>query len=302
MQRNGYLLSSLAAAAACVFWGGTVVAVRFVIDQTDPYTVALLRHGIGTTLMLPVLALVSVRRIAARDLLPIAALGVAMFGLFSYFSAGGLAYIPAARGALILTTMPLLTVVFAALLRIERLTVPKLAGIALTIGGVAVALSGHEGLADTGPTGTRRGDAYMFAAAAFGALYNTFTPRYLHRYPPLLVTLYSMLGGTAFLAVLGLPLGVYAQPLQFTTAGWAAIAFIGAFGAAASFFLWVWALRRMPPSHVVAFFALNPLTATLLGGLLLGERVTVWFLLGLTCVLGGIWVVHRDRAPPARRG
>ncbi len=83
MARGGVLLPCLAAAAASVCFGATVVAVRSTVDRTDPLTIALLRHVVGTLLILPVLLFVPRPRIAAADRLPIALLGVAMFGLFS---------------------------------------------------------------------------------------------------------------------------------------------------------------------------------------------------------------------------
>jgi drug/metabolite transporter (DMT)-like permease len=289
------VLPSLAAAAASVFFGATVVAVRFVIDQTDPLTVAFLRHLIGTLLILPVLFFVRSRRVAARDVLPIAALGIAMFGLFSYCSAGALQYIYAARGALILTTMPLFTLALASLFRQEQFTLLKLAGIALTIVGVAVALGSNGELGGKDGAEVWKGDAFMFTASFLGALYNAFSPRYLRRYPALTVTVYSMIAGTVFLTAVAVPAGTFSPFDRFTPMGWAAIAFVGAFGAAGGFFLWVWALERMTPTRVVVFLALNPLAATVLAALLLAEHVNAWFLLGLACVLAGIFVVNWNR-------
>jgi drug/metabolite transporter (DMT)-like permease len=295
MGKGAVVLPSLAAAAASVFFGATVVAVRFVIEQTDPLTVALLRHVIGTLLILPVLLFVGRTRLEARDVLPIALLGVAMFGLFSYCSAGALQTIYAARGALILTTMPLFTLLLASLFRQERFTLLKLAGIALTIVGVAVALGSNGDLGARETATVWRGDAFMFTASFLGALYNAFSPHYLRKYPALLVTVYSMIAGTLFLAAVSLPAGVYGRLHGFTPQGWAAIGFIGAFGAAGGFFLWVWALERMTPTRVVVFLALNPLAATVLAAWLLAEHVTAWFVLGLACVLGGIFVVNWNR-------
>jgi drug/metabolite transporter (DMT)-like permease len=77
--------------------------------------------------------------------------------------------------------------------------------------------------------------------------------------------------------------------------GWAALGFVGAFGAAGGFLLWVWALERMTPTRVVVFLALNPIAATVLAAWLLAESVTVWFLLGLAFVLAGIFVVNWGR-------
>jgi drug/metabolite transporter (DMT)-like permease len=301
MPVQGIVLPGLAAAAASVFFGATVVAVRYVIVQTDPLTVALLRHVIGTLLMLPVLLVVARARIPARDLAPIALLGVAMFGLFSYCSAAALEYIYAARGALILTTMPLFTLLLASLFRQERFTALKLTGIALTILGVAVALhsdgvpASGGGLEGRAGSSRWKGDLFMFAASFLGALYNAFSPSYLRRYPALRVTAYSMLAGTLFLLAVSAPAGVFGRFAGFTPLGWGAIFFVGAFGATGGFLLWVWALRRLTPTRVVVFMALNPLAATTLAALLLGERVSAWFLLGLACVLSGIYVVNRER-------
>ena len=295
MARGGVLLPCLAAAAASIFFGATVVAVRSIVDRTDPLTIALLRHVVGTLLILPVVLFVPRPRIAAADRLPIALLGVAMFGLFSYCSAGALQYIYAARGALILTTMPLFTLLLGGLFRQERLTLLKLAGIGLTILGVAVALGSSQDLGGRVGAAVWKGDAYMFTASFLGALYNAFSPRYLRKYPALLVTVYSMIAGTVFLVAVSASGGLVSRVAGFTPQVWATIAFIGAFGAAGGFFLWVWALERMAPSRVVVFFALNPLAATVLAAWLLAEPVTLWFLFGLACVLGGIFIVNRER-------
>jgi drug/metabolite transporter (DMT)-like permease len=295
MARGGVLLPSLAAAVASVFFGATVVAVRSIIDQTDPLTVALLRHLVGTLLILPVLLFVARPAIDESDRLPIVVLGIGMFGLFSYCSAGALQYIYAARGALILTTMPLLTLLVACLFRQERFTLLKLVGICLTILGVAVALGSNSELGGRPDAPVWKGDLLMFTASFVGALYNAFSPRYLRKYPALLVTVYSMIAGTLFLLAVSSAGGLVSRVAGFTPHLWAVMGFIGAFGAAGGFFLWVWALERMAPTRVVVFFAINPLAATVLGAWLLSEPVTAWFLLGLVFVLSGIFIVNRDR-------
>jgi drug/metabolite transporter (DMT)-like permease len=104
-----------------------------------------------------------------------------------------------------------------------------------------------------------------------------------------------MVAGTVFLTAVSIPAGVFSPFDTFTPLGWAAIGFVGAFGAAGGFFLWVWALERMTPTRVVVFLALNPLAATVLAALLLSERVGAGFLVGLACVLAGIFIVNWNR-------
>jgi hypothetical protein len=46
-------LPMAAAAATGIFVGSTIVATRFVIDQTSPALLALLRYAIGSCCLLP---------------------------------------------------------------------------------------------------------------------------------------------------------------------------------------------------------------------------------------------------------
>ncbi|MCG8360500.1 MAG: permease, partial [Kiloniellales bacterium] len=75
------LLAAVAAAVAGVLVGAAMVATRFVIEQTDPASLALLRYLIGVVCLLPPLLLAPRVRFAPRDLLPICLLGIAQFGV-----------------------------------------------------------------------------------------------------------------------------------------------------------------------------------------------------------------------------
>jgi drug/metabolite transporter (DMT)-like permease len=103
------------------------------------------------------------------------------------------------------------------------------------------------------------------------------------------------------LAVLAAGEGFFAQLPRFTVGGWAAVLFIGV-GSGAGYYVWLWALRHASATRVTVFLALSPLTAALLGAILLGERLTLWLLSGLACAILGLWVAHwpeRDPANPA---
>ena len=118
-----------------------MVATRFVVDQTGPASLALLRYAIGVLLLLPIALAAPRPRFAPRDLAPIALLSIAQFRVLIALLNFGLRFIPAARAAVIFATLPLLTMLLAAALRHERLGVAKAGGVVLTIAGVALALA-----------------------------------------------------------------------------------------------------------------------------------------------------------------
>src|SRR3954466_14421922 len=80
-------------------------------------------------------------RFARRDIVPIAALGIGQFGVLIALLNYGLRTVPAARGALIFAAFPLLTLIVAALLGHERVTIRKINGILATLVRVFLALS-----------------------------------------------------------------------------------------------------------------------------------------------------------------
>lgn len=288
------ILPAAAAAATGILAGAAMVATRFVIDQSDPISLALLRYTIGSLLLLPVALTTARFRFARRDLAPIAALGIAQFAVLVVLLNLGLQYIPSGRAALIFSAFPLLTMIFAAALGREPLTTAKTIGVLLTIAGVGLALG--ESLGHGGGGAAWIGALAVLASAATGAACSVLYRPYLRRYPTLPVSAFAMLASVAFLAVLAATQGFFATPPRFTPAGWLAVLFIGA-NSAVGYYLWLWALNRATPTRVTVFVALGPVTAALLGAWLLTEVLSAMLLLGIACVALGLWLAHwRPRA------
>ncbi|MDJ0611020.1 MAG: DMT family transporter [Kiloniellales bacterium] len=289
-ERYRYL-APLAAAGTGVLVGSAIVATRYVIGQTDPASLALLRYLLGVVLLLPPVLMSTRVRFARRDLLPVALLGIGQFGILIALLNFGLQYIASGLGALIFATFPLLTLVLAALLRAEAMTLAKLAGVVLTILGVACALGEQLFLPELDAE-LWIGAGAVFASAFTGALCSVFYRPYVARYPPLQVGAFAMFASVLFLAALAAGEGFFDEVPEFTLGGWLAILFIGG-NSALGYYLWLWALRHTTPTKVAVFLSLGPVTATVLGAVLLGETVSGLFLAGLACVALGLAVAHR---------
>ena len=274
--------------------GSAMVATRFVVDQTGPASLALLRYAIGAGCLLPPVLLGPPGRFERRDLLPLAALGVVQFGVLIALLNYGLRFIPAARGALIFATTPLLTMVLAAALRQERLTWSKIAGVLLTIAGVGLAV-GEKALPGAGPSARWAGELAVLASALSAAVCSVLYRPYLRKYPTLRVSAFAMLAAVAFLAVPAAGEGFFTALPRFTAGGWAAVIFIGV-GSGAGYYLWLWALGHATPTRVTVCLSLSPPVAAGLGALLLGEALTIPAALGLACVVGGLGLAHRSES------
>lgn len=63
-------------------------------------------------------------------------------------------------------------------------------------------------------------------------------------------------------------------------------------GGAVSFFLWIWALEHTAPSRVALAVTLNPVSAAVLGALVLDEPVTWRLLVGLVGIVAALVLVN----------
>lgn len=278
--------------------GAAMVATRFVVGESGPATLAMFRYAIGALCLLPVLWWQNQpMQFARRDILPIAGLGIVQFGLLIALLNFGLSLIPAARAALLFASFPLLTMIVAALLGREKLTLNKSIGVLLTILGVALAL-GERLLDPAGGTGLL-GEFAVLLAALCGAICSVLYRPYLQRYPTLPMGAFAMLASVAFLLLLSIPEGLFAGWQGYSVQGWAAVLFIG-ISSGIFYAVWLWALRHASPTRVTIFLGLSPVAAGLFGALFLAEPLTLPLLAGLVVLLLGLWLATRPDAPAER--
>ena len=291
----------VAAAATGVQVGAAIVASRFAVGEVPPLTLAMLRYAIGFCCLLPFAwrgarelfgrsAAPPVNASRARDLMAMAALGIGQFGVLIALLNFGLQHVGAAPAALIFSLFPLLTLLFAAALGRERVTWPLLAGVVLTIVGVALTLAPKLGAVRAGHWW---GELAVAASAATGALCSVLYRPYLRRYPTVPVSAFAMLASVLFLAVLAAGEHWTARIGSFSASAWSAIVFIGV-ASGAGYFWWLYALKHESPTRVTVFLGLNPVTAALLGWALLGEPLAPATFAALALTMAGLWLATRE--------
>ena len=281
------LRTAVAASAASIIFGTSVVATRYVVAQTHPVSLAFLRYFIASICLLPVLLRAARTGMPRRDVAAIGVLGVLFFGIFPWTFSASLTYLPSARIAILIAITPLLTLIVSRLKGYELLTAPKVAGQVLAFAGLWIALQKSSGATIT-VVDAWRGIGLGLLTALLGSIFNVYSRPYLKTYPPLQVSAVAMAAGALFLAPIAATQGLFTTAPKFTAGGWLAVGFLGVLGGALGFALWIWALQRSTPSRVAVFIGLNPVTATLLGAVLLHEPITLLFVIGMACVLGGI--------------
>jgi drug/metabolite transporter (DMT)-like permease len=295
----------LTLAAVTMMWGGTFVAGRFLAGSLSPLFAASLRFLLASVALLGFVwvARIPLARPTPRQWLQLTLLG--FFGIFFYNLCFfyGLQYINASRASLIVALNPAVIGLASWLLFKERLSRVKVAGIALCIGGASlVIVSRNPQLLAVTPNAWI-GDLLILGCVAGWGIYSLCSRELNQALGPLQTVTFSVLIGCVMLLVLATLRGEMNAAALFNldTPQWLSLIYLGVFGSALAYIGYYDGIRKIGATRSGVFIALNPLTAVLLGALLLGERLTLTLCLGGALVLAGIYLCNKPLAPMRKR-
>ncbi len=276
--------------AAAVLWG--VIGLwnrRLMSAGLSPLSIVLVRNLGGCILLTAFFAFRdrSVFQVERRHLKYFFGTGVASVVLFTvcYFSCQRLCSLAVA--SILLYTAPSFVVVLSAVLWKEPVTGKKLLALFLTLAGCACVCGVFGG----GLSVTTPGILLGLGAGFFYALYSIFGRYALAHYGAMTVTVWTFLfAGTASLAFLR-PAelsGAFAQnPGLLLTALALAI-----FSTAVPYILYTWGLAETEPGRASILASLEPVAASLTGVLVFGEPMGALTVLGILCVLAGVYILR----------
>jgi drug/metabolite transporter (DMT)-like permease len=273
-----------ACALAGGLWGTGFYWGRIAMNEMSVEHMVLYRFLFATLGMLP-LVIANRKRFhltagETRLLLVSAAFGIPIQFLLQFH---GLALTTVSHASLMVGSMPVLLAAAAALFANERLDwIGWLALAGSTAGAALIVLGGSRGPAARGEP-TRAGDLLVVASLVLALAWILLSKKLMEKHSPPVVTSYSILAGTAMLAVVVLgpwalsPLTHWkADPLpvaHLTVTAWVALAISGLLCTATTTLLWNWGIHHVPASRAGVFLNIEPALGSWLGVRLLGEHL-----------------------------
>lgn len=281
------LLGSFFASLSAMLGGSTFVFTRYVVDSIDPYTLSFLRYGLtGLILFLLSISVYMNKKFAKADLIPMCFLGLAMITLFPNFMALGLEHTTAARAGLLYATMPLCTIIIAYFFNIEKITLNKSLAVLLAILGVSFCMSERV---DNNFQDTLKGDFLMMIGVLSASCFTVFSGKYLKKYGNIPVMIFVILIGTILNLIISMIFGnSIISLLEINKFEAAALLMLIIPGGVVMMYCWGKALQLISPTQAAISLGFNPLTAILLGSIILNEEITFKLGVGFISILMAI--------------
>ncbi|MBW2516292.1 MAG: DMT family transporter, partial [Deltaproteobacteria bacterium] len=126
-----------------IFWGGTFVAGRSLVQHVGPYSAAFFRFALASLFLVFITWKVEGRLALLKkgQLLPVFLLGLTGVFFYNVFFFKGLKIIEAGRAAIIIANNPILIALLSAAIFKEKLNGVKATGIFVSVVGAILAIS-----------------------------------------------------------------------------------------------------------------------------------------------------------------
>ena len=296
-------LAGILSVFLCIIFGSNAVAIKLAFAGVGVFTTAAIRFSVAA-LAIFLWARVTGQTIGLKkgqlhQVLILAALFAIQLSMF-YF---GLSKSNASRGTLIVNLLPF-WVLFLAHFFIpgDRITRRKFFGILLGFSGVAFIFAEKKGVT----ADFRLGDMIILTATVIWACNVIYLKRIIGAFSAFQVTFYSMVLSAPFFFLEAL---LWDRPMIFklNLQIIGAVLYQSLVTAAFGFLAWNTLLQKYGAVALHSFIFIMPIAGVALGGLVLGEPITLKILIALALIVAGILVVHlkpRKEAPvyPIRKG
>jgi len=271
-----------------VLWASSFAAIRAGLESFSPPSLVLFRFLVASASLLVWVLLKSSIRLPRRADLPLIVIG-GFIGITVYHLslAFGEVTVTAASASFIIGAVPIFTAILAVFSLKEKLSLRQWLGIGLSFSGIGLIALGERGRLEF-----EAGALIILLAAACTSVYFIIQKKLLKFYTPLEVTCYAFWAGTALL-LLFIP-GLI-EELPRADAGPAlAVVYLGLFPAALAYLIWNYVFSRISASVATSFMYLNPILATVIAWLWLGEVPAALAGLGGLLALGGVIITSRS--------
>ncbi|GAC1410200.1 MAG: DMT family transporter [Gemmatimonadaceae bacterium] len=273
-----------------VIWGINFVVVKYATHIFSPIAFTGLRVATAAAFLLTFVFARGGFALARHDVIRLLSLGMLGNGLYQLFFVHGVARTRAGNAALIVGAAPAFIALAARARGLERVKRMTLAGIALSVVGVALVIAGSAN-SSNGQT-TLLGSVLVFLGVLCWTVYTIMLQPYTKRIDVIQLSAVTMVGGAVPLLIASMPALASTSWGKIGPGGWLALFYSSVISMGVAYFFWYRGLRVLGPTRTAVYSNLQPIVALLVAWAFLGEIPTIFQGVGAVTIIAGVFLTR----------
>ncbi|MHB1095164.1 MAG: DMT family transporter [Gemmatimonadaceae bacterium] len=267
-------------------WGVNFSVVKFGMRYVEPLAFNAVRVVIAGTALLLIARVQRLTLPPRRQLWALLGLGVLGNGVYQALFIEGISRTRAGNASLVMAATPVLIAVFGRLRGVEKLHRRGYFGIALSVAGIGIVMSGTASarIGDASLTG----DGLILLSALTWAIYTVLLKPYTHHVDGVQVSALTMVGGAIPLCLLAVPSVGRTAWTELPLSAWGSIGYGSMFALVIAYLIWYRGIKLIGPTRTSMYSNLQPIIAVLVAWAALGEVPTAAQGLGAAAVMAGL--------------
>ena len=280
---------------AALFWSGNFIVGKFAyLFQVPPLSLNVLRW-ISVWLILMPFTYEEIKNnlpSIKKNWLVISFMGVITISTFNSVVYYALNYTKVINSVLVLAAIPVATIIFSSLMKIEKTNIFQLLGLFLSIVGIGSIIS-YGDVQNIIELNFNKGDLLMLVCVICWALYSTLLKKYKFKFSQFTLIQLMVSAGILFL----IPQFFYEQSnnleINFNKAFFAILIYVVLFPAIAAYYCWQKGVEIIGPNRASMFIQLMPLFSAIMAIFFLNEKFELFHFVGASFIVLGIYLSNR---------
>jgi drug/metabolite transporter (DMT)-like permease len=273
-----------------VIWAVNFSLIKYATQVIPPLAFTGLRVWLAASLLLAIAALRRRSWPTRNDIIALMLLGVIGNGIYQILFIEGLSRTRVGDAALMVAAAPAFIAVASRIRGIERLRRRALAGVALSVCGVALVVLGSAH--NDHSNATLLGTLLVFIGVLCWTTFTVLMQPLVTRVDPIQLSALTMTGG-AIPLLLASPRALANTHWESVgPAAWGSLLYASVISMVIAYLFWYRGLRVLGPTRTAVYGNLQPVFAIAVAWLVLNESPTVWQGVGTATILTGLFLTR----------
>lgn len=286
-------LPYIALILAHLIWGANFVVAKVTLQEFPPSSLAFLRFGLACLLLVPFVFIQRKKiKIDHAHLPKLIAIGILMITLNITFFFEGILRTTAINASALTLIIPMLSVLAGWLFLKEKIYLLNLLGVTLGLPGALIIIGLPQIIVGDFSKEVILGNILIILASVSFVMGAVFSQQLLKKYPTLVVTAIAFLVGAVTFIIPALK--EYLQnpswPNNVTMLGLLGLIYMTMLSSISAYFLFEWGLSKTDIVKADLFQYIEPFIAVALAVAILGERISVSFIIGALLIGAGVYL------------